>query len=29
MPFIRGEPDGPVPFHSPAKPIDQDLGLSG
>jgi phospholipid/cholesterol/gamma-HCH transport system ATP-binding protein len=26
--FIRGEPDGPVPFHYPAHPIAQDLGLS-
>ncbi len=26
--FIRGEPDGPVPFHYPAQPIAQDLGLS-
>ena len=25
--FIRGEPDGPVPFHYPAPPIAQDLGL--
>ena len=27
--FIRGEPDGPVRFHYPAGPIEQDLGLSG
>jgi phospholipid/cholesterol/gamma-HCH transport system ATP-binding protein len=26
--FIRGEPDGPVPFHYPAPPIAQDLGLT-
>ena len=26
--FIRGEPDGPVRFHYPAKPIAQDLGMS-
>jgi phospholipid/cholesterol/gamma-HCH transport system ATP-binding protein len=26
--FIRGEPDGPVRFHYPARPIAQDLGLS-
>ena len=25
--FIRGEPDGPVKFHYPAKPLEQDLGL--
>jgi phospholipid/cholesterol/gamma-HCH transport system ATP-binding protein len=25
--FIRGEPDGPVPFHYPALPFAQDLGL--
>lgn len=25
--FIRGEPDGPVRFHYPAKPIEQDLGV--
>ncbi len=25
--FIRGEPDGPVPFHYPASPFAQDLGL--
>ncbi len=25
--FIRGEPDGPVPFHYPALPIAQDFGL--
>jgi phospholipid/cholesterol/gamma-HCH transport system ATP-binding protein len=26
--FIRGEPDGPVRFHYPAPPIDQELGLT-
>jgi phospholipid/cholesterol/gamma-HCH transport system ATP-binding protein len=25
--FIRGEPDGPVPFHYPAPPFAQDLGM--
>ncbi len=25
--FIRGEPDGPVPFHYPAPPIAADFGL--
>jgi phospholipid/cholesterol/gamma-HCH transport system ATP-binding protein len=25
--FIRGEPDGPVPFHYPAPPFAEDLGL--
>jgi len=25
--FIRGEPDGPVPFHYPARPIAEDFGL--
>ncbi len=25
--FIRGEPDGPVPFHYPAAPIAEDFGL--
>ena len=25
--FIRGEPDGPVRFHYPAPPIDQDFGV--
>lgn len=25
--FIRGEPDGPVPFHYPAEPYDADLEL--
>jgi phospholipid/cholesterol/gamma-HCH transport system ATP-binding protein len=25
--FIRGEPDGPVPFHYPAPPFADDLGL--
>ncbi len=27
--FIRGEVDGPVPFHYPAKPFAEDLGLPG
>jgi phospholipid/cholesterol/gamma-HCH transport system ATP-binding protein len=27
--FIRGEPDGPVPFHYPAPPLAQDFGLRG
>ena len=27
--FIRGEPDGPVPFHYPAPPLAQDFGLHG
>jgi phospholipid/cholesterol/gamma-HCH transport system ATP-binding protein len=26
--FIRGEPDGPVRFHYPARPLAQDMGLS-
>lgn len=26
--FIRGEPDGPVPFHYPAPPLAQDFGLA-
>jgi phospholipid/cholesterol/gamma-HCH transport system ATP-binding protein len=26
--FIRGEPDGPVPFHYPAPPLAQDLGFT-
>ncbi len=25
--FIRGEPDGPVPFHYPAPPLAQDFGM--
>jgi phospholipid/cholesterol/gamma-HCH transport system ATP-binding protein len=25
--FIRGEPDGPVRFHYPARPLAEDLGL--
>ena len=25
--FLRGEPDGPVPFHYPAPPLAQDLGM--
>lgn len=27
--FVRGEPDGPVKFHYPARPIDEDFGLAG
>ena len=26
--FIRGQPDGPVPFHYPAEPYEKDLELS-
>lgn len=26
--FVRGEPDGPVKFHYPAKPMAEDFGLS-
>ena len=26
--FVRGEPDGPVKFHYPAKPIADDFGVS-
>ena len=26
--FIRGEPDGPVRFHYPAKPLAEDLGVA-
>jgi phospholipid/cholesterol/gamma-HCH transport system ATP-binding protein len=26
--FIRGEPDGPVRFHYPARPLAQDFGLN-
>ncbi len=26
--FIRGEPDGPVPFHYPAPPLAQDFGMA-
>jgi phospholipid/cholesterol/gamma-HCH transport system ATP-binding protein len=26
--FVRGEPDGPVKFHYPAPPIDQDFGVA-
>ncbi len=26
--FVHGEPDGPVPFHYPAKPYAQDVGLA-
>jgi phospholipid/cholesterol/gamma-HCH transport system ATP-binding protein len=25
--FVRGEPDGPVKFHYPAKPMVEDYGL--
>ena len=25
--FIRGEPDGPVPFHYPAPALERDLGV--
>ena len=25
--FVRGEPDGPVKFHYPAKPLAEDFGL--
>ena len=25
--FVRGEPDGPVAFHYPAKPLPEDLGI--
>ena len=25
--FVRGEPDGPVKFHYPARPVAQDFGL--
>jgi phospholipid/cholesterol/gamma-HCH transport system ATP-binding protein len=27
--FVRGEPDGPVKFHYPAKALSEDFGLSG
>jgi phospholipid/cholesterol/gamma-HCH transport system ATP-binding protein len=27
--FIRGEPDGPVRFHYPARPIAEDIGVGG
>ena len=27
--FVRGEPDGPVKFHYPAKPIAEDFGVGG
>jgi len=27
--FVRGETDGPVPFHYPAKPYAQDVGVRG
>jgi phospholipid/cholesterol/gamma-HCH transport system ATP-binding protein len=26
--FVHGETDGPVPFHYPAKPYPQDVGLA-
>ena len=26
--FVRGEPDGPVKFHYPARPIGEDFGVS-
>jgi phospholipid/cholesterol/gamma-HCH transport system ATP-binding protein len=26
--FLHAEPDGPVPFHFPARPIGEQLGLS-
>jgi phospholipid/cholesterol/gamma-HCH transport system ATP-binding protein len=25
--FIHAEPDGPIPFHYPAQPIEVQLGL--
>jgi len=25
--FVRGEPDGPVKFHYPAKPLAEDFGV--
>jgi phospholipid/cholesterol/gamma-HCH transport system ATP-binding protein len=25
--FVRGEPDGPVKFHYPARPVAADFGL--
>jgi phospholipid/cholesterol/gamma-HCH transport system ATP-binding protein len=27
--FVRGEPDGPVKFHYPAKSMNEDFGLKG
>ena len=27
--FVHGEPDGPVPFHVPARPYAVDVGLAG
>jgi phospholipid/cholesterol/gamma-HCH transport system ATP-binding protein len=27
--FVRGETDGPVPFHYPARPYAEDVGLAG
>jgi phospholipid/cholesterol/gamma-HCH transport system ATP-binding protein len=26
--FINGEPDGPVKFHYPARPIEEELGVA-
>jgi hypothetical protein len=26
--FINAETDGPLPFHQPAKPIEEDLNLA-
>jgi len=26
--FVQGEPDGPVPFHYPAKTYANELGLT-
>ena len=26
--FIRGEPDGPVRFHYPARPLAEELGVN-
>jgi phospholipid/cholesterol/gamma-HCH transport system ATP-binding protein len=25
--FVRGEPDGPVKFHYPARPLAEDFGV--
>jgi phospholipid/cholesterol/gamma-HCH transport system ATP-binding protein len=27
--FLRGQSDGPVPFHYPAPPLAADFGLGG
>jgi len=27
--FVRGEPDGPIKFHYPAKPLGDDFGIPG